>query len=198
MPRSSVAIMARHRRHDQHARLRHPRRVLDRPFEMQQPAERPLPDGLDRDRNPLAADQGRGNSPLGLAVAPRRALEHLGGGRDRFSEMRVGEGIDRVLEVELGQVRECARRIERGLAHLVEPIDRRREIRQCRRPRSKARRQKPRSPPNPRLCFWCTAAECRFFVMRSMDCEGPRCNVRLSFADLDKRAGAPCGSSAAW
>ena len=70
-------VVARHRRDDEQAWLRPARRVLERALEMQQPAERPLPDRRDTHRNALAADHGGIDVPVRLAVAAGRALEQL-------------------------------------------------------------------------------------------------------------------------
>src|SRR5262249_48022950 len=86
-----------------------------------------LPRGRDLDRNALAADHGRIDAPLGPPVAAGRALEQFAGGGDRFAEGSEGEWVDRALEVEPRGVRIGARRIERGVADLVEPVHRRRQ-----------------------------------------------------------------------
>src|ERR1700704_5485027 len=68
-------IMARHRRDDEQARLRTARQMLEGALEMQQPAERPLPDGGDMYGDLLAANRRRLYIPFRLAIAAGRALE---------------------------------------------------------------------------------------------------------------------------
>ena len=79
-------VVARHRRDDQKLRLRALQRMVERALEMQQAAERPLPDRRDVHRHALGADQRRGDVPLRLAVAPRRALEQFEGGGGGLAE----------------------------------------------------------------------------------------------------------------
>ena len=117
--------VARHRRDDQQPRLRPARRVLEHALEMKEPAERPLPHRRDLHRHALAADQRRRDAPFRPAVAARRALEQFAGRGDRFAVGGEGERIDRVLEEQPGGVGPGARRIERRVAHLVEPVHRR-------------------------------------------------------------------------
>ena len=117
--------MARHRRDDQQPRLRPARLMLEHALEMDEPAERPLPHRRDLHRHALAADQRRGDAPFRPAVAARRALEQFGGGGDRFAEGGEGQRIDRVFEEQPRGIGPGPRRIERRLAHLVEPIQRR-------------------------------------------------------------------------
>ena len=124
-------VMARHRRHDQNARLRPPRRVFELALEMEKLAERPLPHARNMDRHALAADQRGVDSPFRLAVAPRRALEHFRRGGDRFAEGRLREGVQRILEVELGDVRHRARGREPRLAPFIHPVKRSRENRRA-------------------------------------------------------------------
>ena len=126
-------VVARHRRDDEQLRLRPPQRMLERALEMQQAAERPLPDRRDVHRHALGADQRRGDVPLRLAVAAGRALEQFAGGGDGLAELGVRPGIGGVLEEQLAGIGKGAGRIERGLAHFVEPIGRRRVHRAERR-----------------------------------------------------------------
>ena len=114
-------VVARHRRDDQHLGLRPARHVAEHALEMQQLAERPLPDGGDVDRRALAADQGGIDVPLRLGVAPRRALEQFHRRSNRLAVGGVRERIERVLEIELRHAGESARRVQRRVAHLVEP-----------------------------------------------------------------------------
>ncbi len=120
-------IVARHRRHDQQLRLRPPRHVAEGALEMQQPAERPLPDAGDVHRHALAADQGVMDMPFRLAVAARRALEQFHAGGHRLAVGGVRQRIGRIFEEQPGGVGKGARGIERGLAHFVEPVHRRRQ-----------------------------------------------------------------------
>ena len=122
-------VMARHRRHDQQLGLRPPRHVAEGALEMQQPAERALPDAVDMHRHALAADHGVVDMPFRHAVAARRALEHFHAGGHRLAVGGVRQRIGRIFEEQPGGVGKGARRIERGLAHFVEPIHRRRQ--QC-------------------------------------------------------------------
>src|SRR6202049_1055609 len=108
-PRSTCGgEMARPRPDQQHLGLRPPRRALEDPLEMQQAAERALPDRIDVDRNPLAADHGGVDCPFRLAVAARRALEQFARCGHRFAERGIGQRIDRALEIDLCRIRECA------------------------------------------------------------------------------------------
>jgi hypothetical protein len=105
------------------------RQTLEATLEMQQPAERPLPDRGHMHRHLLADDVGRGDVPIGLAVATGRALEQFARRRHRLAERRMGERIGRVAEEQSGGVGPGTGRLERGVAHLVEPIIRRRQHR---------------------------------------------------------------------
>ncbi len=96
---------------------------------MQQPAERPLPHRRDVDGRALAADHHRVEAPLRLAVAPGRALEQLGGRGDTLAVGRVRERIERVLEVEPRDIGQRPRRLERGVARFVQPVEAVREDR---------------------------------------------------------------------
>ena len=115
-------VVARHRRDDQHLGLRPPRHVAEHALEMQQPAERPLPDRRDVDRRALAADHDGIDAPVGLAVAARRALEQFGSGSQALAVGRVRKRIERVLEVEPRHVGEGARRLQRSVTGLVQPV----------------------------------------------------------------------------
>ena len=117
--------MARHRRDDEQPRLRPARRVLEDALEMDELAERPLPHRRELHRHALAADQRRGDAPFRPAIAARRALEQFGRRGDRFAEGGEGQRIDRVLVEQPRGVGPGACRIERRVAHLVEPIQRR-------------------------------------------------------------------------
>ena len=139
-------VMARHRRDDQQPRLRPFRTVLEHALEMDELAERPLPDRRDMHRHALAADQRRGDAPFRPAVAARRALEQFASRSDRFSERGEGQRIDRVLEEQPRGVGPRPRRIERRMAHLVEPVQRRRRAKCHCRPARQARRQTLRWP----------------------------------------------------
>ena len=122
-------VVARHRRDDQHLGLRPARHVAEHALEVQQLAERALPDGGDVDRRALAADQGGIDVPHRLGVAPRRALEQFHRRSNRLAVGGVRERIERVLEIELRYAGECACRVQRSVAHLVEPIEAVREDR---------------------------------------------------------------------
>ena len=96
--------------------------MFERTRKMQEPAERSLPHRNDVDRDSLAADEGRGNAPFGLAITARRSLEQFRGRRKRFAEGRMRQRIDRVLEEQARGIGERARRIERRVTHLVKPV----------------------------------------------------------------------------
>ncbi len=117
--------MAGHRRDDQQPWLRMAQRSFVLPFKMQKPAERLFPDRGDLDRGAHTQHFGFVQAPFGLAVAARGALEHLAGRRDRFAELGVGPGIERILEHDLGGIAQHSRRIERRVRHLIEPVHRR-------------------------------------------------------------------------
>jgi hypothetical protein len=119
-------VMPRHRRNDEQARLRAARRVLEGALEMQEPAERPLPNGGDMYRDVLAADHGRADVPFRLAVAPSRALEQFQARGHGLAEGGVRQGVGRIAIEEPRRVGEGARGIERGLAHFIKPVRRRR------------------------------------------------------------------------
>jgi hypothetical protein len=101
--------------------------VFEHALEMNEPAERPLPYRRNVNWHALAADEGRGNLPLGPAVPARRALEEFAGGGDGFSVGGEGKRIHRILEEQPRGVGPCPRRIERRKARLVEPVQRRRQ-----------------------------------------------------------------------
>ena len=122
-------VMAGHRRHDQHARLRAAQRTRQLAIEIQQPAERLFPDRADLDRGADAVDLGVVEAPFRLAVAARGALEQFAGRGDRLADLGVRPGIQRILKQDLGRIGHRARRIERGLRHLVHPVHRRRQRR---------------------------------------------------------------------
>jgi hypothetical protein len=122
-------IMPRHRRHDEEARLRPARRMLERTLEMQQAAEGPLPGDRDVHRDVATAHHGGVDIPLGLAVAPRRALEQFEARGHGLAELGVSPRVGRVLEEQPRGIGKGAGGIEGGLAHFVEPIRRRREHR---------------------------------------------------------------------
>ncbi len=122
-------VVARHRRDDQHARLRLARRPRDQALEIQQLAERPLPDRMDVHRHAHAGDLDILDAPFRLAVAPRGALEQFAAGRDRFAELGVRERIERILKQQLRRIGHGPNRIERRLPHLVHPVERRRNSR---------------------------------------------------------------------
>ena len=105
--------MAGHRGHDQHFRLWTGGRVFERTRKMQEPAERSLPHRNDVDRDSLAANEGRGNAPFGLAITTRRSFKQFRGCRKRFAEGRMRQRINRVLEEQARGIGERARRIER-------------------------------------------------------------------------------------
>ena len=114
-------VMARHRRHDDKARLlrRIGRQVA---LEMQEMAERLVPHhlfghlDLDPIHESLVEAKGR------LAIAAGHPLEQFGRSGEIFAERRVGERIGRVLE---SQPREIGKRAGGGhgqLSHLKEMI----------------------------------------------------------------------------
>ena len=147
-------VMSRHRRHDEKARLRPARRVLEGALEMQEPTERPLPYRRNVHWHMLAADHGGGDIPLRLAVAPRRALEQLQARGHGLAERRVGQRIGGIAIEQARSIGERARGIERRLTHFIEPVGRRRIHRaagaECGRPH----RRTHQSPfPRPRADF---------------------------------------------
>ena len=115
-------IVSRHRRNDQHARLRGAQRLGELAFEIEQTAERLFPNRLDLDGNPHAVDFGIVQTPFGLAVTARGALEQFAERGNRLAELGAGPGIEGVLEHELRHVHHRPRRIERGLTHFVHPV----------------------------------------------------------------------------
>jgi hypothetical protein len=118
--------MAGQRRDDQQPRLRPARTMLEDTFEVEEPAERPFPRAGHVDRHAFAADQRRGNPPVRAAIPACRALEQFRRGGYRFTEAREVERIERILEQQPRGVGRGARRIERGVTHFIEPIERRR------------------------------------------------------------------------
>ena len=115
-------VMARHRRHDHELRLRTARRRGEDALEMQEPAERPLPDRRDVHRDAFAADQRVRDIPVRLAVAAGEALEHFRARGERLADRRMVPRIERIFQIEPRDVGKGARRIERGMAHFVEPV----------------------------------------------------------------------------
>src|SRR5262249_52102570 len=123
----------------------------------------------------------------GVAVAARRALEQFTRRGDGLAERGVGQRIDRALEIDLRGVRECARGIERGVAHLVEPIHRRGQdrpglARQRRRAAEFPDRHVLRPPPRLLQCsilfFFLHCVKQRKAVLRSSLCAtNLACNV---------------------
>jgi len=122
-------VVTGHRGDDQHLGLRAFRCALQRALEMQQAAERPFPDAGDVHGNTLAADQGRRDTPIRLAVAARGALEQLERGRIGLAAGRMGEWVGGIFEKDAAGIRERARRRQCRVAHLVEPVHRRRQKR---------------------------------------------------------------------
>ena len=120
-------IVARHRRYDQQLRLRPARRALEGALEMQEPAERPLPDAGDMHGNVFGADRHFIDAPFRPAITARGAFEQFGGGRDRLAVSGMRERIGGIFEKQPRGVGHRARGIERGLPHFVEPIHRRRQ-----------------------------------------------------------------------
>jgi len=114
------------RRDDQQPRLRPARRMLEYAFEVRELAEGALPNAGDTHRHPLAANQRRGNPPIRAAVAAGRTLEQLRRRGHRFAKAGGVERIHRIFEQQPGGVGCGPRRIERGMAHFIEPIERRR------------------------------------------------------------------------
>ena len=122
-------VMAGHRRHDQHTRLRRTQRPRQLAIEIQQAAERLFPYDADFDRRAHAVDFGVVEAPFGLAVAARGPLEQFAAGGDGFAELGVRPRIERILKQDFCRVGHGARRIERRLRHLVHPVHRRRQRR---------------------------------------------------------------------
>jgi len=122
-------VVAGHRRHDQHPRLRGAQRPGELAVEMQETAERLFPDGLDLDRGADAAHLGIVDAPFRLAVAARGALEQFAGRGDRLAHFGVRPRVQRILKQDFRGVRHRARRIERGVRHFVHPVHRRRQCR---------------------------------------------------------------------
>src|SRR5262249_58190600 len=89
-------IVAGHRCDDEEFRLRTFGRMFELALEIDQIAERPLPDGGDSHRNSLAAGESRIDAPLRPAVTAGRALEQFASGGDRFAESRIGERVARI------------------------------------------------------------------------------------------------------
>ena len=100
-------VVARHRRDDQQFGLRPLRRVLERALEMQQPAERPLPDGSDVHRHALAADQGGRRCPIRAGCSAAWCARTVRTRRRRPCRRRCGRTDWR------GSCRRCARRRRR-------------------------------------------------------------------------------------
>ena len=89
-------VVAGHRRHDQHARGRLGQRPGQLTVEMQQAAKRLFPHGADLNGDADAVDQGIVEPPFRLAVTARGALEQLASRGNRFAELGVGPGIERI------------------------------------------------------------------------------------------------------
>ncbi len=122
-------VMAGHRRHDQHARLRRTQRPGQFTIEIQQATERFFPDRADLDRGADAADLGIVQTPFGFAVTAGGALEQFAPGGNRFAELGARPRIERILKQDFGRIGNGPRRIERGLRHFIHPVHRRRKRR---------------------------------------------------------------------
>src|ERR1700719_3490974 len=96
-------------------------------LEIDQIAKWPLPYGGNSHRNSLTARESRIDAPVRPAVSARRALEQFAAGRDRFPEGCIGEGIARIPKKQPGGIRPGPRRVQGGIAHLIEPIERGRD-----------------------------------------------------------------------
>ena len=116
-------VMAGHGRNDEEPRLRAAGAMLESALEMQEPAERPLPDWRDMHRHMLAADHGQGDVPLRPAVAAGRALKQLGRGSDRLAKTGMSERIGRVAAQRGWDAGELVRREK-----LQMPLDKKREM----------------------------------------------------------------------
>ena len=114
-------VVTGHRRDDQQLRvgLAVPRQIA---LEMDQVAERLLPDHTLAHRHLVEADLGLRDTEGRFAVAPRRALKHFRSGRDRAPHGRVRHRIERIGIEQLHRVGEGARRLQRGMVQFVELI----------------------------------------------------------------------------
>src|SRR5690242_19670057 len=92
-------------------------------LEIDEIAERSLPDGGNSYGNSLAAREGRIDAPVRAAVTAGRALEQFARGRDRFAECRIGKRIAGIFEKQSGCIRPGPRRVQGSMAHLIEPIE---------------------------------------------------------------------------
>ncbi|MGY3122610.1 hypothetical protein ACVWXQ_006547 [Bradyrhizobium sp. S3.14.4] len=122
-------VVAGHRRHDQHARLRAAQGTGELAIEVEQLAERLFPDRADLDGNADAVDLGVVEAPFRLAVTARGAFEQFTGRGDGLADLGARPRIEGILKQELGRIGDRTRRIERGLPHLVHPVHRRRQDR---------------------------------------------------------------------
>src|SRR5262249_18343366 len=122
-------VVARHRRNDQQFWLRPPRRPRKGALEMQEPAERTLPNALDVHRDSLGAYGCRIDIPFGPTIAAGRALEQFHGRRHRLAVGSMGKRISRIPKEQSCGVCKSASWIERGMPQLVKPVHRRRQQR---------------------------------------------------------------------
>src|SRR5205823_13875595 len=88
-PAEQRRIVAGHGRHDEQARLRPARRMLEGALEMYELAERALPGGRDMNGDLLATHHGRIDIPLRFAVTARRAFEQFKASRESSGECGV-------------------------------------------------------------------------------------------------------------
>ena len=120
--------MARHRRDDQKLRLRPLRRMLQRRARNagrgRTAAPRPCVMLTGTRSPPTSVEE---IAPFRLAVTAGRTFEQFAGRGDGLAVGRERQRIDRVLEEQPRRVGHGARRIERRVAHLVEPVERRRQ-----------------------------------------------------------------------
>ena len=116
-------VVAGHRRDDQKFRLRTFGRMFELTLEIDEIAKRTLPNGGNSHRNSLAAREGRIDAPVRPAVTARRALEQFARGRDRFAECRIGKRIAGIFKKQPGCIRPGPRRVQGGMAHLIEPVE---------------------------------------------------------------------------
>jgi hypothetical protein len=91
-------------------------------LEIDELAERPLPDDALMDSEALAMDEGRGQPEFRLAVAAGRALEKFRGGSHVAAETGMRPRIERVLEIELGRIGGSPKRTQGCVVQFIELV----------------------------------------------------------------------------
>ncbi|MNT01471.1 hypothetical protein D3C72_1359370 [compost metagenome] len=115
-------IMAGHRRHQQHLRLRLAGRI-DLFFEMDEIAERTRPDGLFSNGNGLSIDNSRGKAEFRFDITARQAFENLEAGIEASSEGRAGKRVHRIVAGLAHHIGTGAQRRHGRMVHFIKMVE---------------------------------------------------------------------------